>query len=471
MKIGLLSCTSSKKSYSCTAAEMYSESPRFRLAYEYAKLTCDKIFVLSAKYGLLLEEEIIEPYNETLNDKSTYERREWSNQVISRLKIYCNVDLDEFIILAGVNYNQFLIPHLKTYELPLKGVTLFKWIPKLNDMIAGLSNKEMDRPCERIHQIFNKMPRMRWKDIDNIPFHNGVYIMFEEGEKCFGKDRIVRIGTHTSDNRLHKRLKDHYLRMNKDGSIFRKNIGLALLRKDNDEYEEIWKLNTSSPKIKEMYSKELNLEYQKRIEEKVSKYLKDNISFVCMEVDFTDERIRIEEGIISLLNESENFKSNSKWLGNYHPRIEIQNSGLWNVKGLNSKPLSLGEVEELQNNIDGKAINKTLVFGGRGSLGEQRNVNKLVYNNEKDIKKDNSKIKKTTTAEIADFIKNILNEKKIEGLEYVDIVSGDIHKMMNLKSRMSMVCSAMYKLKGEKDIIKSTTPSGQSSTIKIRYFL
>ena len=34
------------------------------------KLVADKIYIISAKYGLVLEDKIIEPYNETLKDKS-----------------------------------------------------------------------------------------------------------------------------------------------------------------------------------------------------------------------------------------------------------------------------------------------------------------------------------------------------------------------------------------------------------------
>ena len=53
-------------------------------------------------------------------------------------------------------------------------------------------------------------------------------------------DRIVRIGTHTADNNLKERLRGHFVRRNADGSIFRKNIGRAILHKNNDPYESVW---------------------------------------------------------------------------------------------------------------------------------------------------------------------------------------------------------------------------------------
>ncbi|GLI17221.1 hypothetical protein MTHERMOG20_16750 [Moorella thermoacetica] len=81
-KIALISCTSRKKAYKCPARELYWESPRFRLAYALAKLVANKIFILSAKHGLVPEDRVIEPYNETMIGKSARERREWGDMVL-----------------------------------------------------------------------------------------------------------------------------------------------------------------------------------------------------------------------------------------------------------------------------------------------------------------------------------------------------------------------------------------------------
>ena len=84
---------------------------------------------------------------------------------------------------------------------------------------------------------------MKWNDIQTIQFDNGIYIVFEKGELYKKYDRIVRIGTHTSDGRLKARLKNHFITENKDDSIFRKNIGLALLSLADDPYAEIWRIS------------------------------------------------------------------------------------------------------------------------------------------------------------------------------------------------------------------------------------
>jgi len=64
--IVLRSCVKSKRSYRCKAAEMYT-SPLFQKTMAYAqRLRAKRIFILSAKYGLLDPDDIIDPYEQTL---------------------------------------------------------------------------------------------------------------------------------------------------------------------------------------------------------------------------------------------------------------------------------------------------------------------------------------------------------------------------------------------------------------------
>lgn len=126
MKIVLISCVSMKKDYPCIAREMYI-SPLFRGAYAYAKkLNADKIFILSAKYGLLDEEQWIEPYNETLNTKSDCEIRIWADKVYTELQRKTNVNADEFVFLAGEKYRKYLVTKLANVQVPLVGLGIGK---------------------------------------------------------------------------------------------------------------------------------------------------------------------------------------------------------------------------------------------------------------------------------------------------------------------------------------------------------
>lgn len=90
---------------------------------------------------------------------------------------------------------------------------------------------KMSKNCHTLHQWFNGMKKFSFPfDKQEIP-QNGIYILFEKGEFAHSANRIVRIGTHTGENQLRSRLIQHFLKENKDRSIFRKNIGRALLNK------------------------------------------------------------------------------------------------------------------------------------------------------------------------------------------------------------------------------------------------
>jgi hypothetical protein len=158
LRIALISCTSRKKAYKCPARDLYSESPRFRLAYALAKLVADKIFILSAKYGLVPEDMIIEPYNETLKDKSAQERRAWGDMVLNELRKVSDLERDEFIVLAGEVYQENLLPHLVHFWLPLKGKRQGEWIPELERLIT--LERESDKVIV-LHMLFNGLPRLR----------------------------------------------------------------------------------------------------------------------------------------------------------------------------------------------------------------------------------------------------------------------------------------------------------------------
>lgn len=100
--------------------------------------------------------------------------------------------------------------------------------------------------CEALHEWANSLPALRFPFADaTIPL-NGIYVLFEHGEVAHGTNRIVRVGTHTGTGQLRSRLRQHFLVENKDRSIFRKNIGRALLNRDHDPFLPIWELDRTS---------------------------------------------------------------------------------------------------------------------------------------------------------------------------------------------------------------------------------
>lgn len=110
--------------------------------------------------------------------------------------------------------------------------------------------------CLDLHKLFNSMKRLSIKDIDEIKINNGIYIFFENGEKYHGYDRIVRVGTDTGQNNLKSRLIQHYLTKNKDRSIFRKNIGRAMLNRDGNPLLDYWNKDLTKRASKEKFRNE-----------------------------------------------------------------------------------------------------------------------------------------------------------------------------------------------------------------------
>jgi hypothetical protein len=227
--------------------------------------------------------------------------------------------------------------------------------------------------CHTVHQWFYGMKKYYFRNLynamkkDSLPqwFNeqeipkNGIYILFEKGELAHSIDRIVRIGTHTGKNKLWSRLKEHLIE-NKDRSIFRKNIGRALLNKENDCFIEHWNKKNLSKKYEKAlhpnsveFIKQEKIEKKiKEIEERVTKYIIDNISFVVFQIDNKDKRLELESKIISTVSLCNECTPSPNWLGLSSPKEKIRKSGLWLVNELCKTPLSENDLKELKNILE-----------------------------------------------------------------------------------------------------------------------
>jgi len=135
--IVLVSCVSRKLTCKTKAKDLYI-SPLFKFNLKYAfSLNPDKVFILSAKYGLLDLEEEIEPYNKTLNNMSSKEVKDWAKEVINSLMKSADIKKDNFIFLAGERYRRYLLPYIGHYEIPLKNLGIGKQLKYLKDKIKN----------------------------------------------------------------------------------------------------------------------------------------------------------------------------------------------------------------------------------------------------------------------------------------------------------------------------------------------
>ncbi|MEH7086418.1 DUF6884 domain-containing protein [Neobacillus drentensis] len=109
-KFALISCTKLKKDYPCPASEMYLESQLFKKAAQYiSQQDYDDWFILSAKHGFLTKETVIEPYDITLNNMNSNQRKEWAKGVFEHL---VKLEPHQIDFYAGKKYREYLIPLL-----------------------------------------------------------------------------------------------------------------------------------------------------------------------------------------------------------------------------------------------------------------------------------------------------------------------------------------------------------------------
>jgi hypothetical protein len=198
--------------------------------------------------------------------------------------------------------------------------------------------------CQSVHQLFAGLPQLRSPfDKAQIPM-NGIYVLYEHGEVAHGVDRIVRIGTHTGANQLPSRLEQHFLKENKDRSIFRKNIGRALLNRGNDTFLSQWELDLTSSAAKKTHDSVIDLRKLAETEKRVSEYMQRNFRFVVFRIDNKAQRLEWESKMISTVSLCDECRPSPAWLGLYSPKEKIRESGLWLVNELYKQPLSASDV-------------------------------------------------------------------------------------------------------------------------------
>jgi hypothetical protein len=169
----------------------------------------------------------------------------------------------------------------------------------------------------------------------------GVYFFREAGEHRSGRPdvaRVVRVGTHAvsagSRSTLWGRLRAHRGGAdgggNHRGSIFRLHVGAALLAREGLRLRT-WSVGSSAPKSVRM----TEVEHEQRVSSHIG-------AMAVLWVDVPDEpgpdsaRAYIERNAIALLSNRRAPLDlpSTEWLGQYSPRDEIGQSGLWNLNYL-----------------------------------------------------------------------------------------------------------------------------------------
>lgn len=216
----------------------------------------------------------------------------------------------------------------------------------------------MSETCKWLHVKIEQLPTVRYPFNLQILPNNGIYFFYEDGENSNHseglreegdtadnfKPRVIRIGTHTGEGMFRSRIAEHFL-LNKskmnftianskplDRSIFRKNLGRALLNKENDYYKEIWEIDFTNRENRINRGIIRNIEKEKQIESEITNLIRETFYFRF--ISFEDESKRvgtlgIESKLIGTVARCVMCKPSDNWLGKFSPIPRIKSGKLW----------------------------------------------------------------------------------------------------------------------------------------------
>ena len=204
----------------------------------------------------------------------------------------------------------------------------------------------MSETCEWLHEVLAPLLVVAYPfDLKRLP-RNGVYFFYEQGEAWGHRGpgpRIVRVGTHKEGN-FRSRISEHFLPNDRrmdfdvtkprphDRSIFRKNIGRALLNRDRDPYLEIWEVDMTPSANRNAWRDRRDIDKEKQIEGDVTQILRERFSFRFVVLEGQEKRMGtegIESRLIGTLARCQTCQTSPAWLGLHSPKPKIRQSGLW----------------------------------------------------------------------------------------------------------------------------------------------
>lgn len=142
----LVSCVSGKGPSPAPARELYT-SQWFVLTRRFVESTGSPWFILSAEHGLVAPNDVIAPYERTLNAMGVKARRAWALRVQEQMN-HALPAAERCVVLAGERYREFLMNFLReryAVEVPMQGLAIgqqLQWLSRCTrpspDMCPGL---------------------------------------------------------------------------------------------------------------------------------------------------------------------------------------------------------------------------------------------------------------------------------------------------------------------------------------------
>ena len=198
-----------------------------------------------------------------------------------------------------------------------------------------------EEACVAVHDLLLLLPV--FEHPNEVQIADGLYFFYENGEHSqhASSGRVVRIGNHPrSDGTLIRRLRQHY-QGRKNGSVFRKFLGGALMRAENSSHPC---LAPEPGKGHWERQGEKSCHRCRPVEQRVSSLLRSSFRFRCVSIPTRRERNEFEEVLIASLSSCPVCEPSCRWLGRHAYSEVIRRSGMWNSQFVGSAPMSTDDL-------------------------------------------------------------------------------------------------------------------------------
>ena len=204
------------------------------------------------------------------------------------------------------------------------------------------------KACEAVHGLLLALPLLERPGDTTVT--DGLYLLYEDGEaSCHAPaGRIVRVGNHPrSDGTLVRRLRQHF-QGRKNGSVFRKHLGGALMRAEDPGHPCLapgpgkghWERQGGIP-----------CDLCRPVESRVSLLLRASFRFRCVAVSDRHERNRLEEALVATLSACSICRPSPQWLGHHAYSEPVRQIGMWNSQFVGGPPMSAEELRGLADHV------------------------------------------------------------------------------------------------------------------------
>ena len=210
---------------------------------------------------------------------------------------------------------------------------------------GGVSPEEA---CGAVHDLLKPLPVV--EQPGGVSITDGLYFFYEEGESSShaSEGRIVRVGNHPrSDGTLVRRLRQHY-RGGKNGSVFRKFLGGALMRAESPSHPCLapgpgqghWERQDEKP-----------CDHCRPVEQRVSRLLRTSFRFRCVFIPGRMERNRFEALLIASLSSCSICGPSCRWLGHSAYSEVVRNAGMWNSQFVGGVPMTSDDLRRFAEHV------------------------------------------------------------------------------------------------------------------------